>query len=354
MKKYLFLLAGIAAGTSVYSQDIHFSQYLETPALINPALVGSQYVMRASINYKDQWGSISAPYRTIGASYDMKFKASNWEKTDPFKTKTYKKAFSRLAGGLAFFSDKAGDGQMGTNQVLLSLASFIKTGTNSTLSLGLQGGVVQKSVNFSKFIFSNQYNGSTYDPNISNQEMEGSRSKIYADVSAGLLWNYVKEESAIGLNDQLSGNAGVAMFHINKPNDNFLGSSSNQLDSRYVVHGMALIGIPHTSLGIVPSFMLEFQGKQKELLAGAMVRYYLKYDSKYTGFVKRSSFSLGAYYRNKDAAIVSALFELASYAIGISYDVNTSALSKISGFRGGPEITLRYNSANRFLFQKKG
>lgn len=353
MKKYLLLLTGIAAAGFSFAQDIHFSQYLETPSLINPALTGSQYVMRASVNYKDQWGSITTPYRTLGASYEMKFKASNWEKTDPFKTKTYKKAFSRMAGGLSFFSDKAGDGQLGTTQVNLSLASFIKTGVNSTLSLGLQGGIVQKSVNFSKFIFSNQYNGTTYDPNIDNGELEGSRKVLYPDVSAGVLWNYNKEESTIALNDQLNANVGVAMFHINKPRDNFMGGADDHLDSKYVVHGMMLVGIPHTSLGIVPSFMCEFQGKQKELLAGAMVRYYLKYDSKYTGYVKRSSFSLGAYYRNKDAAIVSALFELASYAIGISYDINTSGLSKISTLRGGPEITLRYNSANRFLFQKR-
>lgn len=84
MKKYLFILIGVAAVESAaVAQDIHFSQYNEVPSLMNPALIGSQYVMRASIIYKDQWGSVTAPYRTYGASYEMKFKASNWEKTDP-------------------------------------------------------------------------------------------------------------------------------------------------------------------------------------------------------------------------------------------------------------------------------
>jgi len=242
---------------------------------------------------------------------------------------------------------------MGTNQVNLSLATFIKTGALSTLSLGLQGGIVQKSVNFSKFIFSNQYNGNAYDPTITSNEMEGSRSFIYADVAAGVLWNYIREESAIGQNDQLSANAGVAMFHINKPREKFLTTTDERMFSKFVVHGTVLFGIPHSNVGIMPSFMLQFQGPQKEILVGAMVKYYLKNDSKYTGYIRRSSFGLGAYYRNQDALIVSALFELGQYAIGLSYDLNTSGLTKVSTLRGGPEITVRFNSANRYLFQKK-
>jgi hypothetical protein len=66
-----------------------------------------------------------------------------------------------------------------------------------------------------------------------------------------------------------------------------------------------------------------------------------------------SSVGMGVYYRYKDAVIISALANLGQYAIGLSYDVNTSDLSKSSTFRGGPEILLRYNSANPHLFQKK-
>ena len=102
----------IVAGPSVYAQDLHFSQYNENPSLVNPALTGSAYVLRASVVYKDQWSAVTVPYRTLGASVEMKFKASSWEKIDPFKTRTFKKSFSRLAGGLSFFSDKAGDGKL--------------------------------------------------------------------------------------------------------------------------------------------------------------------------------------------------------------------------------------------------
>lgn len=354
MKKQLLLFAGILiSGTAAFAQDLHFSQYYENPSLVNPALTGSQYVLRASVIYKDQWRSVTVPYKTYGASYEMKFKASSWEKTDPYRTKAYKKAFNRLAGGLSFYSDKAGDGDMGTNQVNLSLASFIKTGDNSALSLGLQGSVVQRSVNFNKFIFSNQYNGTSYDPNLPNMEENGSRSFIYPDLSAGVLWHYSKEEESIGENNQVDGDIGVAGYHLTKPSQKYLDGTNEKLFSKINVHGRLLIGIPRSNVGIAPSFLFQFQGPQRELMGGLMVKYYLKYDSKYTGYVRKSSLGLGVYYRNKDAVILNVLLELGQYAVGIGYDLNTSGLSKVSTLRGGPEIMIRFNSANRFLFQKR-
>lgn len=355
MKKYLIIVLAIF-GTciSASAQDIHFSQYNENPQLINPALTGAYYVVRANVVYRDQWASVTTPYRTFGASYDMKFKASEWEKQDPFKTKFYKKAYNRLAGGLAFYSDKAGDGQMATNYGTLSLATFIKTGALSSLSFGLQGGIIQKSVNYSKFIFSNQYDGSTYDTNLPSGEPTGTKSFVSPDVSAGLLWFYGKEEESIGENNHLYADVGFSMMHINKPKQRFLPDDYDRLFTKYTVHGKLLIGLPHSNVSLAPSFMAHFQGPQKEILMGMLIKYSIKNDTKYTGYIKKSYFGIGGYYRVGDAVIANVLIEMGHYAIGISYDINVSGLTRVSTLRGGPEITIRYNSTNRFLFQKRG
>jgi type IX secretion system PorP/SprF family membrane protein len=353
MKKYLLLLSGLAVTVNLYSQDLHFSQFNETPSLVNPALTGSQYVLRAGAIYKNQWGSVTVPYTTFGASFEMKLKASAWDKQDPFRSKSYKKAFSRMAAGLSFFNDKAGDGNMGSNQVNLSLATFIKTGSLSTISIGMQGTVVQKSVTFDNFIFSNQYNGSAYDPLMNNYEDPSAASFVYLDVAAGALYNYIKEESAIGENDFLRWNMGAAVYHLNNPKQKYLTDSPDRLYGKITAHASAVIGIPHSNAGVAPSVLAEFQGPQKEIIFGLMGKYYLKDDSRYTGYVRKSSIGLGVYYRNSDALIASLLLEIGQYAIGMSYDLNTSGLKKVSTLRGGPEITLRFNSANPFLFQKR-
>src|SRR4051812_44080224 len=65
---YLFLLIV----PCLRAQDPHFSQYNEQPALINPALTGAVTNIRASVNYKEQWRSISRPFKTMGASFEVR------------------------------------------------------------------------------------------------------------------------------------------------------------------------------------------------------------------------------------------------------------------------------------------
>jgi hypothetical protein len=121
---------------------------------------------------------------------------------------------------------------------------------------------------------------------------------------------------------------------------------------KHIVHGGMLIGIKNTKLDIVPSFMYAQQGAAREILFGGMFKYLIKEDSKYTGYVKGQYFSLGAFYRNKDAVIVNAMFEMGQMALGISYDVNTSSLNNISNYKGGLEVSLRFISAKDFVFSK--
>lgn len=354
MKKlYYFLIFTIFNISTFisYSQDLHFSQYNQNPSLINPALTGAVNTLRASVIYKDQWRGVTVPYKTFGASFEMKFKASNWDKIDEKLTKAYKKSFSRMAGGLSFYSDKAGDGNMGTSAVNLSLASFVPFNAKNSLSVGLQASVVQRTIDFSKLIFPDQYNGTSYDPAIDNGENASSQNFVYPDFAGGINWSYGYSEKAIAANNSFKANVGVSMYHISEPKQKFLKTSNEKLNRKLVLHGDFLLGIQNTNIAFAPSYLLQFQGPAKEILLGMMCKYYFREDSKYTGFIKRSAFGIGAAFRNKDALILSALIESGQYAIGFSYDVNTSKLSPASTGRGGPEIFIRFVTPNPFLYQ---
>jgi type IX secretion system PorP/SprF family membrane protein len=353
MKKIILSSGLLFFGCQVYSQDLHFSQFTQTPSMTNPALTGVQNVMRASVIYKDQWKSITVPYKTYGASIEMKFKGSNWDKADQHLTKIYKKAFSRVAGGLSFFSDKAGDGNMGSTQVNLSLATFVPLTRYSSLSVGLQGSLVQRKVDFSKLVFPDQYSGTTYDPTMNSGESYSANNFMYPDFAGGVLWSYGYNERAIGANNDFRANVGAAIYHFNQPKLKYLSDNNDRLNAKIIMHGDFLIGIPNSNVALAPSYLFEFQKPSRELVAGMMVKYYFSQDSKYTGYLKRSALGLGAYYRNRDALILSALIEFQQYAIGFSYDLNTSKLSTASTGRGGPEIFIRFVTPNPFLYQKK-
>ena len=152
-------------------------------------------------------------------------------------------------------------------------------------------------------------------------------------------------------NDQRDITLGAALFHVNQPGYSFLGTDE-KLYSRFVLHGTGMIGIKNTSLAISPGFMFEKQGPNSEMLLGTMLRYMLKEDSKYTGYVKGAAVSLGGYYRNRDAFVAAGLFEFSAYAIGLSYDINTSKLRTATSGRGGVEIVLRFLNPAPFLYTK--
>jgi type IX secretion system PorP/SprF family membrane protein len=340
--------------TFSFAQDLHFSQYNETPSLVNPALTGASHVLAASVIYKDQWRGVTVPYKTYGASFEMKFKASNWEKSAQNKTKSYQKSISRLAGGISFFSDKAGDGNMGTSQVNLSLASFVPLNKNNSLSVGLQASIVQRTIDFSKLIFPDQFNGLVYDPNSSNGENIAAQSYIYPDVAAGINWNYGYTKRELGQTHNYRANIGIAMYHINEPKQTFLIGGNERLAPKYVFHGNLLFGIEGTHVILEPSYLVQFQGPSKEILAGLMYKYLFQSDnSKYTGFIKQTTIGLGATYRNLDALIISTVIESGQYTFGFSYDLNTSKLTSASYGRGGPEIFLRFVTPNPYLYQMK-
>ena len=95
----------------ISAQDIHFSQFYESPLLLNPAAAGSSPTdFRFVLNYKNQWKSIGTPYKTIALSYDQRFYLNK------------KKKGNHLGIGVNLFNDKVGLSTLTTNQMNLNVA----------------------------------------------------------------------------------------------------------------------------------------------------------------------------------------------------------------------------------------
>jgi len=329
-----FMLCG---AMSASAQDTHFSQFYMSPLTLNPAMAGAVYDMEAFLTARNQWQSVASPYRTVAASFDMRFANTK-----------HKKGF--WAAGLNLYNDKAGDLHMTTTQVNLSGAYHVRLDEFNTLGAGLQAGIAQRTLGSGSIRTGNQYNGVSYDPNLPTGETVTNSTLNYADAGAGVVWNYNNTSDAAMVTDNhdLKFNFGASVYHVNQPSYSFYGDGE-KLYIKSVIHGNALISIPATNIAFVPSFMYTRQGPEQEIYAGTLIRYKLKQDSKYTGRKKGAALSLGAYYRAGDAVAVASLLEYSNYAIGLSYDINTSSLHTASSFRGGMEITLRFVNPNPFF-----
>ncbi|HCQ30482.1 MAG TPA: hypothetical protein DIU39_09360 [Flavobacteriales bacterium] len=332
MKKVLLIFAIIIATCKLNAQDLHFTQFYMTPVLLNPANAGAEYDLRGLINYRSQWKSVTAPFVSTAAAFDMRLTEASPRK---------KKGF--WAAGIYLYNDKSGDSKFTENKGSLNAAYHLYLNENMTLGAGFQAGYIQRSINMSGLQWGSQYNGLIYDANLPSMEANnGKLTQGGLDFGSGLNWTYKKNERYSTGNNQMLINAGIGFQHISKPDVSYQNYINDELFYRWIGHVTGFIGIPNSNYTVAPGILFMKQGPNTELMFGSNFIYKFKESSKYTGNLKGGSFGLGAFFRNKDAIALTALLEIANYTIGFSYDYNTSKLSDYSNGNGGFEISFRY------------
>jgi type IX secretion system PorP/SprF family membrane protein len=327
------LLAFCIFGTrSLIAQDIHLSQFYETPILRNPALIGlfnGDY--RIQTVYRNQWNSITIPYQTGTVSAELKFPVG---RSEDFVTT-----------GLQLTYDRAGTARLQSVQVLpaINYHKSLSQDKNMFLSLGFTGGIVQRQFDPSKLTFNNQYTGGRYDPTAATGE-EGRlalRGYGYLDVGVGMSFN-----STIG--EDVNYFIGAALYHFNKPRVSFFKDNTIALDPKLTFN--AGITIPMDDrVKIIGQYNQLQMGTYTEYMGGALVGYGL-YDQ---GLESTRAFYIGAFLRWKDAIVPSFRLDMDTYEVGISYDANISKLKTASQSFGGFEVSFVFkgflNSRNSTL-----
>ncbi len=333
MKKVFSIIIILLLNTRYgYSQDLHFSQFYMTPMLLNPANAGSEYNIRAFLNYRSQWKSVTTPFISTAAAFDMRLSESSPRQ---------KKGF--WAAGIYLYNDKSGDSKFTETKGSFNAAYHLHLNEKMTLGAGFQAGYFQRSINMTDLQWGSQYNGLIYDANLPTQEAaNGTLTQGAVDFGSGLNWTYKTSERYATNNNQMLINAGIGFQHISKPDVNYQNYVSDQLFYRWIGHVNGFIGIPNSNYTIAPGVLFMKQGPNTELMFGSNFIYKFKESSKYTGNLKGGSFGIGAFFRNKDALALTAILEIANYSIGLSYDYNTSKLSDYSNGNGGFEIAFRY------------
>ncbi len=303
----------------VFSQDIHFSQFQSSPLNLNPARTGLfDGDIRFVGNYRNQWKSVSEPYRTFSFSGDMKLNSISGP-------------LNGFGTGLVVFHDKAGDSELSTLNIALSFSwTRMLDGADGrhAITLGTQIGFYNRSINFSKLTFDEQFNGDIFDPNYANTESFDGDNHSYPDLSLGAVYTFkISDNTYLG--------AGAGLQHLNRPDDSFFGESV-----KVPVRLQADIKLDaklSEKIDIIPTLLYQDQSSFNELVAGASLRFHLNNKPG-----KLYNFYAGGFVRTKDAIILSAGLDYNYLNVGFSYDINTSDLDRASDGKGGPEISLIY------------
>jgi type IX secretion system PorP/SprF family membrane protein len=327
-----FLLSIGITVNGVRAQDRHFSQYSELSSVLNPALAGVSYDTRVTAAYRTQWGAVAKAYQTYGIAFEQAIKHK-------------KLKGNHFAVAASIFREVAGDAKLGILNPNLGLCYVGSINKVMKFSGGLQGGFMYRTVDVNNLRWDRQFNGYEYDATLPNGESMVPRSAITSyDMGAGVNLSYAQSEKFISSKDGNKMNVGGSVFHYDIPNNSFF-NSSEKLATRYVVYANGDINIPKSKNAIMPSFIYMRQGPSSEILVGALFKFILADQSIHTGIKKPSAFSLGAQYRYRDAIIPTILWQYDKYALGVSYDVNVSALTPASKRNGGLELMFRYNTS---------
>ncbi len=296
-----------------YAQDIHFSQFFNTPLASGPGSIGTfdgEY--RFNGIFRQQWRAVTIPYRTFALGGD----AANAV------------GVKGLGLGAWIFNDKAGDSRMDQTHLSIgaSWTEWFGASQEHALTGGLQFGFTNLSLDPSRLSFDNQYNGFYYDPTLGSGEQFAQSSSARADLHTGAVYRYQADA-------RTRVQIGFGAFNLTTPGISFLNGPSTELDMRTSTHVMVQFPIA-AKLDLLPMVQFMAQGEFNELDIGSNLRYILL-----QRFGLQRAVILGAHYRAADAGYLHAGLEYDDWTFGLSYDINTSDLVPASRNRGAIELT---------------
>ena len=301
----------------LHAQDLHFSQFFNSPLTTNPANTGfipdADY--RIGALYRNQWSSImQVPYKTMSVFGDAQLFRDKLEN-------------GWLGVGGVILSDVAGSGSLRSTKVYGSVAYHQMLGLSSLVSAGFNIGWANKRIDQSKLTFPDQFDGKFFDGHQQTQVQLVNNSVSYFDVQAGMNYAYFPTTD-------IYINAGYSIHHVNRPRETFFGDAteSSRVPLRHIGFVNAIYKVNDFVI-INPNIYYTTEAKSSELVAGLNGAYNLSGDG-------AQQLIAGLYYRTGDAFIPMAGFELNNLRFTFSYDATISSLKNFNNYRGALEFSV--------------
>jgi type IX secretion system PorP/SprF family membrane protein len=305
MRKIKFLLILcflVSQSQDIYAQDPTFTQFYANPLYLNPAFAGSNKCPRISLNYRNEWPNLSGNYITYSTSYD--------------------KYVKNIKGGLGLLAthDQQGKGTISTSMISLIYSYHLKVNRKFTMLFGARAAYYQKSLDVTKLTF-----GDMIDPRkgfiYNTGDVLQNASRQFFNASLGVL----------GFSKNFY--AGLALHHINQPNESMITNGTSQQKMRITAHAGATITLVKGARGtkstsLMPNIIFQYQQGFMEMNIGTYVKY--------------GDLTFGAWFRNKDAFILSLGIQTKSFRVGYSYDITVSKLNNGTSY-GSHEVSMGFN-----------
>ena len=308
--------------TDARAQDPNFSQFYNNPLYYNPGMTGITEGMHIRTHFRNAWPRLNTNFQTTGFSIDV-------EEPD-------------IASGLglhALNSNEGGSmivtttvGALYSHRLTIIPRQFI-------LQMGFSGSYVQKEIDYSNLIFSDQLHPLYGNINATNFQKGPGEKVVYPDFGAGLVgvfnWGKGKRGKPISTNT-----FGLGFHHLTQPNLSFLDAEAI-LPIKIVAQFSSVIPLSNDKLKeslLSPALIYENQKVTETFTAGLN----LVKEPLYMGlWFRNKSFLLSS--QNYDALIVLMGFNTSfgkdmKMRFGYSYDLTVSKLNPATA--GSHEISI--------------
>lgn len=319
IKKIYHILVFCFFFSSSWAQDIHFSQFYNSPTTLNPAFTGSFNGMwRANANIRNQWSVLPKPFNTSAFSFEK-----------PLRVSGYQTGF-----GIGYVHDEAGALLLTSDKIFLAASIERLFFTDHRFRFGLQIGITHKSIDPGKITLPEQYSNyiGDFDNTLPTLESNMDDKITFLDLNIGASWT-----KKLDFGTPL---VGLAVYHINSPKESFLDQNS-RLHPRVVLSGIFTRRI-NDRFDIVPHSLIMFHKKATYFNFGSEIYYNLVINEStkkqlFAGIFLRNNFE-----KSSDALIFELGIVYDKIKFGFSYDTNISDLDVVTNHHGAIEFSLLY------------
>lgn len=330
MKKLLLTITLFISTISLFAQDAAFSQFYANKLYLNPAFAGSQQGLTLSTSYRSQWNYVPGGFNTYSVTADIQ---------EPYINSTL---------GFIAVKDIEGEGLLTTTSAGFVYGYILNVSKNAAIHIGIKTSFVQKTVDWSKFTFTDQL-----DPVLGivrpSTALPILETKNYADFDGGIVARFMANINDVETHNSI----GFAVHHLTQP-DESLQEIEQLLPRRYTFHAgtmFPIVSFNYSKKRIVyisPNFKFDYQNNIKIVTYGL--------------YAVSNPLYFGILYQNKNGlidaqntnsliftgGIEGRLNKDMRFTMGYSYDMNATGLG--TSVQGVHEVTFMVNFETASIF----
>lgn len=327
--------------SAIKAQDPAFSQYYSSALFLNPALAMAKSLPTVTLNQRSNINRQVFPYflSQVTATSPIKFERFMGS------SKYYRNSYIGGWGGTIYNEMLGPNNEYQVYGASASGAYYVQLSPTQFLSFGIQGGIIQKRIDFSKLTWGSQYDeffgfDDAITPSVAGMYEE---KKLIGVINSGVLWIYNPNNKDSWKKDKFETFQGVAISNMNKPNESFFNDQKSQLPMLFKFHGGVTYHMT-SRVSLMPNYLILLQDRQTQYNMGAYLSYYISERDRHRKDTYKVQ--LGGWYRYNDSAILLCGVQVNNTTFAISYDFNVSTFKYYNRGAGSLEVSFSYSFSN--------